>query len=82
MVLRNSDMMHFAHLQAARTAGARGALRYALDHPALEAVTAIEGGSSASRPPKLKKVLHPHFADRSALADAFLGQDAAVWLSR
>jgi len=30
----------------------------------------------------LKKVLHPHFADRSALADAFLGQDAAVWLSR
>jgi hypothetical protein len=54
------------------------ALRYALDHPALGAVTAIRRRKLGILPPKLKKVLHPDFADCSALG----GHDAAVRLSR
>ena len=51
------------------------ALRYALDHPALGAVTAIRRRKLGILPPKLKKVL---LADCSALG----GHDAAVRLSR
>jgi putative NADH-flavin reductase len=59
------------------------ALSYALrHHPALGAVTAVGRRKLSISPPKLKNVLHPDFADCSALADALSGQDAAVWLSR
>jgi putative NADH-flavin reductase len=58
------------------------ALRYALDHPVLGAVTAIGRRKLGISPPKLKKVLHPDFTDCPAVADALSGQDGAVWLSR
>ena len=44
------------------------ALRYALDHPAIERVTAIGRRKLGISHPKLKEVLHQDFADCSALA--------------
>jgi uncharacterized protein YbjT (DUF2867 family) len=55
------------------------ALRYALGHPAVGAVTAIGRRSLGIAHPKLKEVLHQDFADCSELADALSGQDAAVF---
>jgi uncharacterized protein YbjT (DUF2867 family) len=55
------------------------ALRYALDHPAVESVTAIGRRKLGIPHPKLKEVLHQDFADCSALADVLSGQDAAVF---
>jgi uncharacterized protein YbjT (DUF2867 family) len=55
------------------------ALRYALDNSAVECVTSIGRKSLGISHPKLKEVLHQNFADCSALADALLGQDAAVY---
>ena len=55
------------------------ALRYALDHPAVGAVTAIGRRKLDIPHPKLKEVLHQDFADCSALADALSGQDAGVF---
>ena len=46
------------------------------------AVTAIGRRKLGISPTKLKRVLHPDFADSSALAGALSGQDAAVWLLR
>jgi hypothetical protein len=54
------------------------ALRYALGHPALGAVTAMRRRELGISHPKLKEVLHQDFADCSALA----GHDGAVRLSR
>jgi uncharacterized protein YbjT (DUF2867 family) len=55
------------------------ALRCALDHPAVVAVTAIGRRSLGIAHPKLKEVLHQDFADCSALADVLSGQEAAVF---
>jgi uncharacterized protein YbjT (DUF2867 family) len=55
------------------------ALRYALDHPAVERVTAIGRRKLGISHPKLMEVLHRDFADCSALKDALSGQDAAVF---
>jgi uncharacterized protein YbjT (DUF2867 family) len=55
------------------------AFRYALDHPAVGAVTAIGRRKLGVSHPKLKEVLHQDFADCSALSDALSGQDAAVF---
>ena len=55
------------------------ALRYALDHPAVGAVTAIGRRKLDIPHPKLREVLHRDFADCSALADALFGQDAAIF---
>ena len=55
------------------------ALRYALDHPAVERVTAIGRRKLGISHPKLDDVLHRDFADCSALAEALSGQDAAVF---
>jgi uncharacterized protein YbjT (DUF2867 family) len=55
------------------------ALRYALHHPGIDRVTAIGRRTLGISNPKLKEVLHPDFADCSALADALAGQDAAVF---
>ena len=52
------------------------ALRYALDHPAVEAATAIGRKAMGLTHPKLKEALHHDFADCSALAGALSGQDA------
>jgi hypothetical protein len=54
-------------------------LRYALEHPAIESVTAIVRRSLGVSHPRLKEVLHRDFADCSALADALTGQDAAAF---
>jgi uncharacterized protein YbjT (DUF2867 family) len=55
------------------------ALRYALDNPTVESVTSIGRKKLGISHPKLKEVLHQNFADCSALADALLGQHAAVY---
>jgi uncharacterized protein YbjT (DUF2867 family) len=55
------------------------ALRYALGHPAVGAVTAIGRRTLGISHPKLKEVLHQDFADCSALVDALSDQDAAVF---
>ena len=55
------------------------ALRYALEHPAVGALTAIGRRGLGISHPKLKEVLHQDFANCSALADALSGQDAVVF---
>jgi hypothetical protein len=55
------------------------ALRYALDHPAVERVTAISRRKLGISHPKLDEVLHRDFADCSALSQALSGQDAAIF---
>jgi len=55
------------------------ALRYALDHPDVGAVTTIGRRALGISHPKLKEIQHRDFADCSALADALTGQDAAVF---
>jgi uncharacterized protein YbjT (DUF2867 family) len=55
------------------------ALRYALEDPAVGAVTAIGRRKLGISHPKLKEVLHPDFADCSALAVPLAHQDAAVF---
>jgi uncharacterized protein YbjT (DUF2867 family) len=55
------------------------ALRYALADPEVAAVTAIGRRKVGVAHPKLNEVLHPDFADCSALAAPLAGQDAAVF---
>jgi uncharacterized protein YbjT (DUF2867 family) len=55
------------------------ALRYVLDHPAIESVTAIGRRKLSSEHPKLHEVLHNDFTDCSALAQAVTGQDTCVF---
>ena len=55
------------------------ALRYALEHPAVELVTSIGRRRLGISNSKLKEVLHEDFADCSPLADALANQDAAVF---
>jgi uncharacterized protein YbjT (DUF2867 family) len=55
------------------------ALRYALEHPAVSRVVAIGRRTLGISHPKLEEVLHPDFADCSALAGPLSGQDAAVY---
>jgi uncharacterized protein YbjT (DUF2867 family) len=55
------------------------ALRYALEHPAVDRVTAIGRRTLGISHPKLTEVLHRDFGDCSALAEALSGQDAAVF---
>jgi len=55
------------------------ALRYALDHPAVEGVTAIGRRNLGLSHSKLKEVLHPDFKDCSALAKDLSNQDAAIF---
>src|SRR5690242_12259486 len=55
------------------------ALRYALDHPAVEGVTAIGRRNLGMSHSKLKEVLHPDFKDCSALTKDLSNQDAAIF---
>jgi len=55
------------------------ALRYALDHPAVERVTAIGRRKLGISHSKLDEVVHRDFADCSALAEALSGRDAAIF---
>ena len=55
------------------------ALRYALEHPAVERVTAIGRRTLGISHTKLKEVLHPNFGDCSALTESLSHQDAAIF---
>ncbi len=55
------------------------AIRYALGHPTVECVTSIGRRILGISHAKLTEVLHPDFADCSALAQALSRQDAAVF---
>jgi uncharacterized protein YbjT (DUF2867 family) len=55
------------------------ALRCALDHPAVERVTAISRRTLGISHPKLREVLHQDFGDCSALASTLSSQDAAIF---
>jgi uncharacterized protein YbjT (DUF2867 family) len=55
------------------------ALRYALEHPDVEHVTSIGRRKLGISHPKLTEVLHPDFADCSALAQTLAGQDGAIF---
>jgi N-acetyl-gamma-glutamylphosphate reductase len=46
------------------------ALRYALEHPAVERVTAISRRTLGISHTKLNEILHPNFGDCSALAES------------
>ncbi|HZS40405.1 MAG TPA: NAD(P)H-binding protein [Polyangia bacterium] len=55
------------------------ALRYALEDPAVERVTAIGRKTVGLSHPKLVEILHSDFADCSALTEPLSGHDAAVF---
>jgi uncharacterized protein YbjT (DUF2867 family) len=55
------------------------ALRYALAHPDVEHVTSIGRRKLGISHFKLTEVLHPDFADCSALAETLTGQDGAIF---
>jgi uncharacterized protein YbjT (DUF2867 family) len=55
------------------------ALRCALEHPAVERVTAIGRRTLGISHPKLKEILHPNFGDCSVLAEFLTHQDAAIF---
>src|ERR1700740_1284102 len=55
------------------------ALCYALEHPAVSRAMTIGRRKIGMSHPKLEEVLHPDFADCSALAEPLAGQDAAVF---
>src|SRR5579863_762677 len=55
------------------------ALRYALEHPAVARVTSIGRKKLGISRPKLEEVVHPDFADCSALAQPLSAQDAVVY---
>ena len=55
------------------------ALRYALEHPNVERVTSVGRRNLGTSHAKLTEVLHPNFADCSALAKTLSGQDAAIF---
>ena len=55
------------------------ALRHALQHPAIESVTSVGRRKLGISHPKLSEVLHPDFADCSALAGPLAGHGAAVF---
>jgi len=55
------------------------ALRYLLENPAVEQVTAIGRKKVGISHPKLSEVLHQDFAECSALAETLSGHDAAVF---
>ncbi len=55
------------------------ALRYALEHPAIERVTAIGRRKLGISHTKLNEILHQNFGDCSALAESLSRQDAAIF---
>jgi uncharacterized protein YbjT (DUF2867 family) len=55
------------------------AVRYALDNPAVGRVAVIGRRKLGISHPKLDQIVHPDFAECSALADTLCGQDAAIF---
>src|ERR1700677_3716931 len=54
-------------------------LRYALEHPGIESVTAVVRRNLGISHPKLREVQHRNFADCSALAEALTAQDGVIF---
>ena len=73
-----ADRMRLALVGATGMVGGY-ALRYALDDPAAERVTAIGRRKLGISHPKLNEILHPNFADCSALAEPLSRHDAAIF---
>ena len=69
------------HLVLAGATGMVGgyALRYALEHPAVERVTAIGRRTLGISHAKLNEILHLNFGDCSALAELLSHQNAAIF---
>jgi uncharacterized protein YbjT (DUF2867 family) len=55
------------------------ALRYALEYANVERVTSVGRRTVGIVHPRLTEVLHPDFANCSALAEPLAGQDAAIY---
>ena len=55
------------------------ALRYALGHPAVGAVTSIGRRKTGISHPGLVEIIHPDFADCAPLAEVLRGQQAALF---
>jgi uncharacterized protein YbjT (DUF2867 family) len=55
------------------------ALRYALEHPVIESVTAVVRRTLGISHPKLREVQHRNFADCSALAEMLTAQDGVAF---
>jgi uncharacterized protein YbjT (DUF2867 family) len=55
------------------------ALRYALEHPDVEHATSVGRRKLGISHSKLTEVLHPDFADCSALGETLRGQDGAIF---
>jgi uncharacterized protein YbjT (DUF2867 family) len=73
-----ADQIHLVIVGATGMVGGY-ALRYALNNSAVKSVTSIGRKKLGISHPKLKEVLHQDFSDCSALTDALVGQDAAVY---
>jgi putative NADH-flavin reductase len=71
-------MTRLSLVGATGTAGGY-ALRYALNDPSVDQVTAIGRRTVGISHPELREVLHRDFADCWALAEVLSGQDAAVF---
>jgi uncharacterized protein YbjT (DUF2867 family) len=78
MSVPTAGRTHLAFVGATGMVGGY-ALRYALEHPAVERVTAIGRRTLGISHTKLKEVLHPNFGDCSALAESLSHQDAAIF---
>lgn len=74
----STHQMHLVIIGATGMVGGY-ALRYALEQPVVGTVTAIGRRKVGISHPKLREVLHPDFADCSALAGTLLNQDAVVF---
>jgi hypothetical protein len=68
MSIPTAGRKHLVLVGATGMVGGYG-LRYALEHPAVERVTAIGRRTLGISHPKLKEVLHLDFADCSVLAE-------------
>ena len=72
------NQMRFVILGASGMVGGY-ALRYILDHPAIERVTAIGRKKLGVSHPKLAEVLHQDFSNCASLAQAASGQDGCIF---
>lgn len=78
MIIPAKDRMRLVIVGATGMVGGY-ALRYALNHPAVERVTSISRRKTGISHPKFDEVLHRDFSDCSGLAQTLAGQDVAIF---